>query len=480
MNFINIAGMDDALVQVQNIYSMVSGTMAGAIILLVLGLVFCFLGFRLARFVSAIVGAIIGGGLCAFVASSYLPAAAASVGTIAAGVIGALLVAYLFYHISYAVVFVVCAAAGAALGSVPALAFASGSSVAYVVIAVCAVLFGVAGVLFFKPVMIFLTGLGGLLAAPQIFTLAQVTTSIKLELAAGIALSVVGMVIQALTTRGRTKPGLRKKKSEDGEASENGESAEAGEDGTKPLSAVEYEEIDETPEPPHMAADSLNEVMRSKGFVRFLMAISPVLMLLAAVAVIAFQSAHIEIVLVFAFLTYAARRYKLLTITFLAMFAYTLYDCFLALANQNMPELALSAISCFLFFILTLIALRMNQKAHPKKRIRRVPVQQEATETAEQLEETRPLSVSEAADAMQEEAADGEATELMGTHSLEADSDTKTFAADVPEEFRQTQEEIFGKDSLEEDDMAAEPDDVVAPDTESEKTDETLGDTRVL
>lgn len=486
MNSINIARMDDLVESIKDVYSMLSGSMVGVIVLLVVGLLFCFLGFRLTRFVSAIVGAVLGGGLCAFAASSYLPETIASIGTVAAGVIGALLVAYLFYHISYAVIFVICAAIGGALGSVPAMAVGAGSAVFYVIIAACAILFGAAGVLFFKPVMIIFTGLGGLIAAPQIFTLANIDTSMKIKLLAGIVLSIIGIVIQFLTTRGRTKPGLRKAKSKKGQASEDEEAdiAEPVDEGTRPLNAVaeeiQYEEVDETPEPPRMVADELNDAMRRKGFVRFLMAIAPVLMLLSAVAVIAFQSAHVEVVVIFAFLCYAARRYKLLSVTFLAMFAYTLYSCFQPLAEQNLPELILAAVSCLMFLILTLSMLRMDRKAHPKKRVRRVPVEK-TEQAADPLDATRPLTVDEVADAMQEPQTDGEMTEILGTRSLEEDDDTKTFATDVPEDFRQTQEAIFGSaDPQEEDDMAAEPDTAVDLDSVADEIDEALGDTRTI
>ncbi|MDO5547704.1 MAG: hypothetical protein Q4F79_04375 [Eubacteriales bacterium] len=482
MKFINIARIDDAIGALKDVYSALSGSMIGVIVLLVLGLLFCFLGFRLTRFVSAIAGAVLGGGLCAFVASSYLPESIASIGTVAAGVIGALLVAYLFYHISYAVVFVICAAAGGALGSVPALAVGSGSAIFYVIIAACAILFGAAGILFFKPVMIILTGLGGIVAAPQIFSLAGMETSMTIKLLAGIVLSVLGMLIQFLTTRGRTKPGFRKAKAgkEEAPQGEDGDVTEPVDDATRPLNTVaadiQYEEIDETPEAPRMVADDLNDAMRRKGFVRFLMAIAPILMLLSAVAVIVFQSAHVEVVVIFAFLCYAARRYKLLSITFLAMFGYTLYSCFPPLVDQNLPEFALSALSCLMFLVLTTSMLRMDRKSHPKKRIRRVPVEQ----AADSLEETRPLNADEVADVMQETQTDGEMTELMGTRSLE-DDDTKTFAAGVPEDFRQTQEAIFGSAAFhEDDDMAAEPDAAVDLNSVAEDVDEALGDTRTI
>lgn len=488
MNSINIAGMNAMLEMIKDIYSAVCGTMPGVIAVLAVSLLFCFLGFRLTRVVSAVGGALLGGALCAFVASSYLPASIASIGTVAAGVIGALLVAYLFYHISYAVVFIICAAAGGALGSVPAMAVGSDSIVFYVILAVCALLFGIAGVLFFKPVMIILTGLCGVFAVPQIFTLAGIQTSMMIKLLAGIALSVIGIAVQFLTTRGRAKPGFGKIKSKDeakGMPEGEMETAEIG-DETRPIKASDlaYEEIDETPQPPRMVADDLNDAMRRKGFVRFLMAIAPVLMLIAAVAVIVFQSAHIEVVVILAFLCYASRRYKLLSLTFLAMFAYTLYSCFPALSEQNMPEFVLTAVSCLMFLVLTQTMLRMDRKAHPKKRVRRVPVEQ--TQAADQLEETRPLHADEVADVILTPEPDVEATELMETQAVGENDDTRTFSTEVPEDFRRTQEEIFGSADSLEDDMAAEPDEpedsepTTVIDSIAEDIDEALDETKKL
>ena len=144
-----------------------------------------------------------------------------------------------------------------------------------------------------------------------------------------------------------------------------------------------------------------------------------------------------------------------------------------------MPEFVLTAISCLMFLILTQTMLRMDRKAHPKKRVRRVPVEQ--TAAADQLEETRPLYADEVADAIPTPQDDGEGTELM-----EEESDTKTFSTEIPEDFRRTQEEIFGSADSLEDDMAAEPDEAVDSqpttviDSIADDVDEALGDTRKL
>ena len=63
MNSINIAGMNAVLEMIKDIYSAVCGTMPGVIAVLAVSLLFCFLGFRLTRVVSAVGGALLGGAL---------------------------------------------------------------------------------------------------------------------------------------------------------------------------------------------------------------------------------------------------------------------------------------------------------------------------------------------------------------------------------------------------------------------------------
>ena len=96
------------------------------IALLVLGLLSCFLGYRLSRWVCGVAGAVIGAVLCSYVAASYLPSALSGIAAPLAAVVGALLVGYLFFHLYQAMVFVVCAGFGALLGSVPATAVGLG------------------------------------------------------------------------------------------------------------------------------------------------------------------------------------------------------------------------------------------------------------------------------------------------------------------------------------------------------------------
>ena len=471
MNTINLAGLDTLFDRVTQVYQTAQGMQASAAILLVVGLLSCFLGFRLTRFVSALAGALVGSILCAFVAMSYLPDTIGEIGAIAAAIVGALLVGYLFYHLYYVMIFLTCAAAGAAIGSVPAMAAGlgspeSGTTVFYVIVLVCALLFGAAGVLFLKPVVIVLTSFGGFLAAMQLPTFGVALNS-RMTLVAGAALTVAGLVVQFATCRKRGKPGFRKIKSAAGSEptlTENGET-------------IQYQDIDETPEPPRMAADELYDSLSQNGFMKFLMAISPVLAIASAVALPVLGLVHYELVLIFAFLCYAGRKRKSLVVTFLLLLLYSAFRLISGLPTANWQttegiiSLAFDGAACALFLLLFLLALVSERRAHPKKKIRRVPVtepDEQATAPIDNLEETRPLTAEEVDEAFSE-TAEVEATRPLAADDVEATrplsaDDTRAFEPMAPEEFRQTQEEVFGEetvpvaDSMEEDGMEEEPD----------------------
>ncbi len=498
MNFNDIISIDQLIPMVTDLYARVHENQIGAIVLLVLGLLCCFAGFRLAKFVFAVGGALIGAGLCAYVAAAYLPAPAVQIGSIAAAVIGAILVAYLFYHLYMVAVFVCCAAVGAAVGSVPAAAAGlnAGESPAFLAaIAVCAILFGVAGILFIKPVLIVITGLGGMLAAPQIFVLAHVNQGLKMELLAGAVLSVIGIAVQILTNRKRSTPGFKAEKSKT--------------EPSDPAAPVQqYEEIDETPAAPVMSADGLNEMFRKNVGTRFLMAVSPLLAVVAAAAAIAgvvlFHSLHIELALIFVFFCFAGRHYKSLELSYVLMLvacgmqAVTKY-----LANDGSTEVLVDMIiavtAAVILLLLLLSAIVMDRRAHPKKVIRKVPIETPAAEAEDSLEATRPLPTEEIENAVEvsEDVPENE-THLMEdelaqtrtvpevdapeneTHLMEDElAQTRTVPEmDVPENETRLMEEADTAEThlMEETDSGEDTD---AP-AEDEMAEEDLDDTRIL
>lgn len=449
MHSILISGLDQAVQTLIRVYRSLGQQTPVAIAIVVVGLICCFLGFRLTRFVCALGGAVVGGGLCAFVATSYLPVSVGLPGAAVAGVVGALLVGYLFFHLYHVMLFLVCAAIGGLLGSIPATAAglsssASGMLIFAVVVLACAVLFGTAGLLFFKPVVILLTSFGGgLLAAPQILWLAGMNGAVLVGVL-GAVLGILGAVVQFITSRKRTKPGFGREKSRGSEEEDDGLEMSDG------SADLQYHEVEEIIEPPFMAADALNEQWRKNLFLRFLMFICPVFAVLGAVAMIVLGSTHFELVLIFAFLCYAGRRYKSLVLTFAILFGYSAY--YLA-TNINLIGLratldtAQNAAACALFLILMLISLRLVLRSRKKKVTRRVMEDEMPTSEIDSLEATRPLTEEDVNTVL-------ETRPMMGEEAA-------AFAPGVPEDFRQTQEQIFeAANSIVDDGMPAEPDEL--------------------
>lgn len=422
MNIIDINNTDQLIQLVTDGYARIHGMTAGAIVMLVVGLLCCFMGFRLAKYVFALFGALLGAGLCAYVAAIYLPAAFVNIGSIICAIIGAALVGYLFFHIYKVAVFVFCACIGAAVGSVPAAAVGLGAatSPAYIIaIVVCAVLFGVAGLLFLKPVLIVITGLGGFLAAPQIFMLGNISGGLRMQLLAGAGLSVVGIIVQVLTNRKRSVPGFGKPKS-DTEETQTAETDSASEETmAMPFysSAQQYEEIDETPAVPKMTADGIYELMSKRIFLRLLMAVSSILAILASAAAIYGVAMHGVLVLapalIFAFFCYAGKRYKALSLSFALMLAASCIQAVMQYMAMSRVQAGVTAGIAFLVLCLLISALVMNKRANPKKVIRRVPIQTEPTEAeVDSFEATRPLSASEVEDVMSAPIVEEDITEV--------------------------------------------------------------------
>lgn len=474
-----------------------TGTIGNAI-LLVLGLLSCFLGYRLSRWVCGAVGALCGAVLCSYVAVSYLPSALSGIGEPLAAVVGALLVGYLFFHLYQAMVFLICAGFGALLGSVPATAvgLSSGgvSSVFLVIVLVCAVLFGVAGVLFFKPVMIILTGLAGFLAAPEALTLAGMSGGARINLLAGAVLSVIGIAVQFATNRSRTAPGFgksgapmnggipkggfsfgRKKQSaESGAAQSHAAFAGAESDGvtdsTQPvdgaMTAAARASETQTDKPKKKSKAS--KPVLDNPLLRGLASISPVLMVIALCLTVVSQTTHFELVLLVSLLCYCGRQYKAMLFGYAIML---LYCGYMTYAEWNLSDLlttGFNVVGCGVFAILTIFALICMVRGAPEIAAEDEfdPEEDEdatviLSDYEEDLESTRPLTQEERV-----EAGMMEHTRVIPTDQDTTDSvseATQTFSTSAPKEFRETQQEVFDA-SLSaadaDDGMAAEPDDL--------------------
>lgn len=496
---LNWAGMIQSLGTISNV------------ILLVLGLLSCFMGYRLSRWVCGVVGAGIGAVLCSYVAASYLPSALSGIATPLAAVVGALLVGYLFFHLYQAMVFVVCAGFGALLGSVPATAIGLGdgatSAIFLIIVLACAVLFGIAGVLFFKPVMIILTGLAGFIAAPQALTLAGMSSGTVTNLLAGAVMSVIGIAVQFATSRRRTAPGFGRQGAPTGGfsfgrnkrvaenapqygqenaayADENmtADNAVPTDDSTQPVNTManggytapkadkpKSKKKPKKPKPPKPVID--NPLLRG------LVDISPILLLIALCLTVVAQTTHFELVLLISVLCYRGRQYKPMLFGYAILLLYCGYMTYAQWNMADLPGTGFNVIGCIVFAILTIWALVCALRPVPgMPEVDEFDPEDDEDATVilsdyedEELDATRPLTQED-----REEARMVEETEAIPTRTITVDNttaapddgvsdETRTFAAGAPQEFRDTQKEIFDVDTsaAEADDgMAAEPDDL--------------------
>lgn len=186
------------------------------VILLVISLVFCFAGYRLLRWVSAMYGVVIGVALGACVTSLFSASAPQAVNlvlTVLAMVLLGLLFAGICFRFAQAGVFLLCACIGAAVGYVPAMFVMQHSAGAFWgILAVCAVLFGVTGVLFLRTVGIVSTSFFGFGAAFPLLALCGVQ-QIWLAVAVGLGLTAAGCVVQTMLNRdGAARPFAFRKK----------------------------------------------------------------------------------------------------------------------------------------------------------------------------------------------------------------------------------------------------------------------------
>lgn len=178
------------------------------IALLVVALLFCFAGFKLLRGVTALLGVVLGvacgtcvPGLFQSSMTPFMEMILTILGMVVLGIVCGM-ICFKFYQLG---VFLVFAVVGIAVVYVPALFVAERSMAAFwVILAVGALLFGATGVLFLRPVSIFITSCFGFAAAFPIMDLLQQQIGeqpLWMTIAVGAVLSVLGFVVQLLTNR---------------------------------------------------------------------------------------------------------------------------------------------------------------------------------------------------------------------------------------------------------------------------------------
>lgn len=147
------------------------------IVLLVAALLFCFAGFKLLRGVTALLGVVLGVacGTCIpdLFSSSMTPFMEMIVTILGMVILGIIcgVICFKFYQLG---IFLVFAVVGICVVYVPALFIAERTMAAFwIILAVGALLFGTTGVLFLRPVSIFVTSCFGFAAAFPMMDLLQ-------------------------------------------------------------------------------------------------------------------------------------------------------------------------------------------------------------------------------------------------------------------------------------------------------------------
>lgn len=196
------------------------------IVLLVAALLFCFAGFKLLRGVTALLGVVLGVacGTCIpdLFSSSMTPFMEMIVTILGMVILGIIcgVICFKFYQLG---IFLVFAVVGICVVYVPALFIAERTMAAFwIILAVGALLFGTTGVLFLRPVSIFVTSCFGFAAAFPMMDLLQSQVGEQpmwVSIVLGAVLSALGFAVQLLTNRkAAAHPFVRE--DDDGEADE--------------------------------------------------------------------------------------------------------------------------------------------------------------------------------------------------------------------------------------------------------------------
>ena len=159
------------------------------LLLLLFGALECFLGYRIFRVITALVGFIVGaaiGGVLGFFTAQQL---GALIGGLVVGILGGLL-AFKLYKLG---VFVICFFAGAALGLVLGAA-AGDQSMAFAFAGIAGLALGVLGVILTGPLIIISTAIGGGMSCGM--SLGTIMSNMGLGLLLGVVLSIVGILLQ--------------------------------------------------------------------------------------------------------------------------------------------------------------------------------------------------------------------------------------------------------------------------------------------
>lgn len=174
------------------------------LVVLLICLVFCFAGYKLLRIASALSGVILGVGLGIGITGLFdasMNELVRLVFTVLVTVIPSVALGAIFFRLRSMGLFALCACTGVMVVYVPSLFAAQLSQGAFwMILAAGAVLFGVTGLLFFRPAGILVTGLYGFGAAFVLLDFLAVPQG-AVSFWIGLVLTAVGCGVQAMKNR---------------------------------------------------------------------------------------------------------------------------------------------------------------------------------------------------------------------------------------------------------------------------------------
>lgn len=337
---------------------------------IVVSLLLCFFGYRLLKVFCAAGSFVAGGMLCAWLVSTLFSGAMIPEDKlpIAAGIsflIGGLLFAYVLFFLYKLVVFVLFAGIGMAVASVPVVAFDLSGWAMIGTLAGCAVLFGLAGLLFMRPLIILVTACSGFSAASGLIALTPLGAMDYVSIVVsvlGAVLTVLGAITQFRLAPSGTLPGFKKvKKSAPSEASE--------EDGTEESASKKQRRRKKNADVVNNDAEYLvregmttpaeffGASLRRIALLRPLMKIAPALLLLVCILLALSGNPHAEFALLPLILTYAAQSFGILTLSAAVLFARSVPALIHAMDAGDIMSAAFCGVSTLVYLILMLWAL---------------------------------------------------------------------------------------------------------------------------
>ncbi|MGN1031641.1 MAG: hypothetical protein ACI4PQ_08565, partial [Butyricicoccaceae bacterium] len=459
-----------------------SAVMIGSI---VISLLLCFFGYRLLKVCCALGSFGLGGLLCSWLVNSLLGNSLGSqelmIASGAAFLIGGLLFAYVMFFFYKLAVFVLFAFIGMAVGSVPVEALSLSGTFSLAALACCAVLFGLAGLLFMRPLIILITACCGFSASSGLVALTPLATqdyASVIIIVLGAVLTVIGAIVQFRLAPSGTAPGFQRRAPKPAadspedlpdDAPEQSKHRKMTRKERKEKRRAEHTDDFEAEylvrEGVTTPAEFLGASLRRNPITRLLLKISPILLLVISAALLLTSSTHVEYALIPFIFCYAAQSFGLLTLSSLLLLVHSIPSLIHAMDGGDVPSTALYGISMLVYLIVTVWSLLtfFNHKTGREFVARIAPSEPQA---APEAAAEAPFSpVEEPTERMSAEAMAEALTRAVDAANMNHTDDTAEDTLVVPAEEAPTQADPFDNEGWLDEVNAAVQAQINIPDT---------------